>query len=150
MMTVYPSSLTLMIPINRKHHQMAERLSETTIDFAKAEEIYLTSLAVSVVKSYLKIFEIDSQVRFLKAFSSLPYLLINHQQKLTCQPVLEDERRLKVAVFLPDSLGCVLVEINGEMTEGKILGLVNSFVSQWVLLDDLSLQSPEQFLSALQ
>ncbi len=150
MMTVYPSSLTLMIPIERKHHQMAERLSERCKTFSNAEQVYLTTLAVSVVKSYLKIFDIDSQIRFLKAFNHLPYLLINHKQKLICQSILEDENTVQIAVFLPNSLGCALVEINEDMTQGKILGVVDSSVSQWVAIDELNLRSPEQLLSALQ
>lgn len=150
MMTVYSSSLTLMIPIERKYHEMAERLSETSKTFSNAEQVYLTTLAVSVVKSYLKIFDIDSQIRFLKAFNHLPYLLINHKQKLICQSVLEDETTIQVAVFLPNSLGCAVVEINEDMTQGKILGVVDSSVSQWVPIDELNLLSPEQFLSALQ
>ncbi|MGB5593993.1 MAG: DUF1822 family protein [Crocosphaera sp.] len=150
MMTVYPRSLTLMIPIERKYHQLAERLSEGSKTFSNAEQIYLTTLAVSVVKSYLKIFDIDSQIRFLKAFNHLPYLLINHQQKLTCQSVLEDETTIQIAVFLPNTLGCALVEINEDMTQGKILGLVDSSVSQFVSIDELNLRSPEQLLTALQ
>jgi hypothetical protein len=96
----------------------------------------------------LKLFDIDSQIRFFKAFNHLPYLLINRQKKLTCQSVLEDEMTVQVAIFLPDSLGCALVEINEEMTEGKILGLVDSSISKSVSVDDL--QSPQYLLSALQ
>ncbi len=150
MMTVYPSSLTLMIPIEPEDHQMAERLSERCQTFSSAENFYLTTLAVSVVKSYLKIFDIDSQIRFLKAFNHLPYLLINHKQKLICQSVLENESTVQIAVFLPNSLGCALVEINEDMTQGKILGFVDSSVSQLVAIDELNLRSPEQILSALQ
>ncbi|CCQ65289.1 hypothetical protein CWATWH0402_3720 [Crocosphaera watsonii WH 0402] len=43
-----------------------------------------------------------------------------------------------------------MVEINEDMTQGKILGVVDSAVSQWVAIDELNLRSPEQFLSALQ
>ncbi|EAM51110.1 DUF1822 family protein [Crocosphaera watsonii WH 8501] len=150
MMTVYPSSLTLMIPIEPEDHQMAERFSEGCKTFSNTEQVYLTTLAVSVVKSYLKIFDIDSQIRFLKAFNHVPYLLINDQQKLTYQSVLEDESTVQIAVFLPNSLGCALVEINEDMTQGKILVVVDSAVSQWVAIDELNLRSPEQFLSALQ
>jgi hypothetical protein len=150
MTEVYPNSLSLNIPIDRKYHQIAERLSESSKKFSEAEQVYLTTLAVSVLKSYLKLFNIGSKVHFLKTFNCLPYLLINDQQKLTCQSVLEAETMIKIALILPESLGCVFVEINEDMTQGKIIGLIDSSISGTIPIEKLSLKSFESLLSDLQ
>jgi Protein of unknown function (DUF1822) len=156
------SDLTLPIPLTLKGHRTAESFYQQHSDPQKAKQVYLNTLAIDAVHSYLSWLGVstdpqssDSWNPFIQALADVADLEIPGQGKLECRPVLPGD----IACHMPlevwsDRLGYVAVQLDEALETATLLGFVphvdqeELFLSQLqpieALLDHLNSQEQHQ------
>lgn len=122
----------LSVPLPQNAHRWAEEFAAEQDNPQKGKQVYLNTLAVYAVHSYLKWLNIetalnqgDSWHRGLRAIFDVADLVLPGVGKLECRPVLPGE----VATVLPatmtqDRIGYVAVQFNQQLDYVKLLGFV--------------------------
>lgn len=136
---------TFTMPLTQSFHQVAEQFRQQQSNPQKAKQIYLNTLAVQAVKSYLEWFGVetdldasDSWNPVLQSLTDVADLVIPHQGRLECRPVLPGTQ----SCYIPpevwnDRLGYVAVQFDSELTEATLLGVVPAVRTSEVPLNEL-------------
>jgi Protein of unknown function (DUF1822) len=120
----------LNVPISKNAHRWAEEFAGEQDTPSKGKQVYLNTLAVYAVHSYLKWLNIetalnqgDSWHRCLRAIFDVADLVLPGVGKLECRPVLPQE----IAIILPtevmqDRIGYMAVQFNQQLDSVELLG----------------------------
>ena len=123
-------SQRLSVPVSQKAHRWAEEFAAEQDTPSKGKQVYLNTLAVYAVHSYLKWLNIetalnqgDSWHRCLRAIFDVADLVLPGVGKLECRPVLPQE----AAIILPtevmqDRIGYIAVQFSQELYSVELLG----------------------------
>lgn len=139
----------LTVPLEREAHALARQFAAEQTTLQKGKQIYLNTLAVYAVHSYLKWLEIDTDLSqcdswhpLKRALFDIADLVLFGIGKLECRPVLPEE----TAISLPpevteDRIGYVAVQFNESLNEGQLLGFIRavaiSDASEQILIAEL-------------
>ncbi|WP_204104625.1 MULTISPECIES: DUF1822 family protein [Spirulina sp. CCY15215] len=146
------SNLTFTIPLSSAAHQIALEYYKQHDRAPKAKQVYLNTLAVYAVNTYLGYFGIetdlqgsDSQNIVLQMLSDCADIHVKDWGKLECRPVLYDS----VNCYIPpevwgDRKGYIAVQFDRELKEAKLLGFLPEIKESEISCDRW--QSLEQLL----
>ncbi|OUC15142.1 MAG: hypothetical protein B0A82_08305 [Alkalinema sp. CACIAM 70d] len=132
MMYTPAQTLTFTMPISLQAHQVAQQFWRLHPNQQKAKQVYLNTIAVQTVQTYLQWFGIatdlesgDSWNPALQALADTADLVIKDQGKLECRPVLPNQEVCLVpAEVWQERIGYVAVQLNAELTEATLLGFL--------------------------
>lgn len=144
-------SLMFTVDLTREVYQLAEKFSREQIELGKIRQVYLNTLAVYAVNFYCQCLEVETELEkseswnlAMRTLMDVADLQIKGLGKLECRPVLPGA---KVCDLPPESLqervGYVVVEINQETKQAKLLGFSKIASS---VLEISSLQSLERLI----
>lgn len=119
------------VPLSKYAHELAEEFAAQQYYFEKSKKVYLNTLAVYAVRSYLTWLNIktaltgDSWHESLRTIFDVADLEVVNVGKLECLPVLPGEE----TVYLPlevtiDRIGYVIVQFSQELDAVELLGFV--------------------------
>jgi hypothetical protein len=125
-------SSSFLIPLGKEAHEIADYFCQQYSDFAKAEQVYLNTLAVYAVNLCLLSLNIatdleasDSWNPIMQSRLTVADLVVKGKGKVECCPVMPGEDFIEISEeVLSDRIGYVFVEIDAEMSEGKVLGFL--------------------------
>lgn len=128
--STFDSSFTM--PLTSKTHQIADRFRQQQSNPQRAKQVYLNTLAVQAVSSYLEWLGIttdptagDSWNPMMQTLADVADLVIPDQGKLECRPVLPQAQVCYVpAEVWSDRLGYVAVQFDPDLTEATLLGVL--------------------------
>ena len=137
--------LTLPVPLTLKAHHTALMFYQQHSDAQKAKQVYLNTLAIAAVCSYLSWLGIatdlqasDSWNPALQALADVGDLEIPGQGKLECRPVLPYATVCHVAPETwSNRIGYVAVLLDAELQTATLLGFVPSVDTEELPLDRL-------------
>lgn len=126
------NSSSFLIPLGKEAHEIADYFCQQHSDFAKAEQVYLNTLAVYAVNCCLQSLGIatdleasDSWNPIMQSRLTVADLVVKGKGKVGCCPVMPGEDFIEISEeALSDRIGYLFVEINAEMSEAKLLGFV--------------------------
>lgn len=144
-------NLTFTMPLTLKAHQIANQFRQQQHNINKGKQVYLNTLAVQTVSSYLDWMGIETDLNKSDSWNPVAQtladtadLVIKGKGKLECRPVLPGEKTCQVPLeVFSDRIGYVAVQFNQELTEATLLGFTLSVtISDFPLeklqpLDDL-------------
>ena len=124
--------LTLPVPLTLKGHLTAQLFYQQHSDPQKAKQVYLNTLAIEAVHSYLSWLGIatnlqasDSWNPAIQAIADVADLEITGQGKLECRPLLPEATVCYVAPEAwSDRIGYVAVQLDSELQTATLLGFV--------------------------
>lgn len=133
------------IPLGKDAHKLAEEFAVQQYSSGKGKKVYLNTLAVYAVRSYLTWLNIkttltgDSWHEGLRAIFDVADLEIVNVGKLECRPVLPGEK----TIYLPseatiDRIGYVVVQFSQKLDAVELLGFLPTKVS-WEPLETIEL-----------
>lgn len=159
--------LTMPVPLTLKGHHTAQLFYQQHSDPQKAKQVYLNTLAIDAVHSYLGWLGIatdlqasDSWNPAIQTLADIADLEIPGQGKLECRPVLPGATVCYVSPETwPDRIGYVAVLLDADLQSATLLGFVPSvnteelplsqFQSIAALLDCLKPPTPPEPLQEL-
>ena len=142
--------LTLSIPLTLKSHHQAQLFYQRHTEPRKAKQVYLNTLAVEAVRTYLSWLGIDSDLQasdswdpVIQTLSDIADLELPGQGKLECRPVLPGA----TTCYIPpetnaDRIGYLPVFFDRNLETATLLGFVPSA--------DVAIETEEIALSQLQ
>lgn len=127
---MFPNPDPFTVKLTTTAHQQAERLCQVKKTLVQAEIVYLNTLAVYAVNYYLQCMGIEtnlaasnSQDEMWQLFYESADLEIINGGKLECCPLLPGSQTLDIRVeTVSGRIGFVAVELNGTLTEARLLG----------------------------
>ncbi len=135
----------ITIPIPASSRQIAQEFAQEQSVLAKAKQIYLNTLSVLVVNTYLQMLDIPTNLEASYSMNSVGRLcadvadlLLTGVGHLECRSVRinEDNCHIPPEVW-DDRIGYVIVQLDIACTEGKILGFLPSIKSSIVNIQQL-------------
>ncbi len=122
----------ITVPLDREIHTIAEKFAAQQATPKLGKQVYLNTLAVYAVHSYLNWLRIptdlpgsDSWHPELQVLSDIADLLIPGIGKLECCPVLPGENSfLRYSEITEDRIGYVAVQFGQTLDQVKLLGFI--------------------------
>ena len=124
----------IAVPLGREAHAIAGQFAANQATQEKGKQVYLNTLAVYAVHSYLKWMEIETNLSQsdswhpgLQPLSDVADLVLPGIGRLECRPVLPGE----ISVRIPpqateDRIGYVAVQFSESLNEVQLLGFVRT------------------------
>lgn len=143
--------LTFTMPLTLKAHQIANQFRQQQSSPEKGKQVYLNTLAVQAVHSYLSWLGITTDLEVgnswnpaMQALEDTGDLVVPGKGRLECRPVLPAHQ----SCFIPpevwaERIGYVAVQFNSDLSEATLRGFVPTVsqlelpLSQWRSLDAL-------------
>ncbi|WP_017316097.1 DUF1822 family protein [Mastigocladopsis repens] len=155
-MSYLTESVTFTVPLTSDAYQLAKHYSQGQKDLQKIQQIRLNTLAVYAVNFYCNCLEIETELDNSynwnpgsRTLMNVAELQIKDVGKLECLPVLPDA---KVCYVPPevwdDRIGYVMVQIDEEAWEAKLLGFVAKVTKEEFSLSQLG--SLEDLIDSLE
>jgi Protein of unknown function (DUF1822) len=153
------NSLGFNIYLSRIAHWQAEKFRNYQSDLRKGKQVYLNTLSIYAVNSYLN--SLGFQTELEKSFSWNPIhqtlmntadLLVKDCGKLECRPILPNS----TSVYIPEEvwsqrIGYIAVQLDSSLERANLLGFVPQVSCNNLPLDQLrSLTEFPDYLSSLQ
>jgi hypothetical protein len=149
----------LSVPLPKNAHRWAEEFAAQQDTPQKGKQVYLNTLAVYAVHSYLKWLNVetalnqgDSWHRGLRAIFDVADLVLPDIGKLECRPVLPGE----VAIVLPpsmtqDRIGYIGVQFSQKLDYVELLGFIpaREMVESPAILQIAQMQSFDTLIEIL-
>jgi hypothetical protein len=140
------------LPITQLARDISLQFAKEQPNSVKADRVLLNTLAILVVKDYLKMMGIDTSLnnsdswnRIMRFCADVADLEINNLGILECRPVRSNQQKCYIpAEVWQDRIGYLVVEIAEDLQEAKILGFVQNVRQEEIAIFQLS--SPEYFL----
>ncbi len=133
-------------------HELATQFAADTTSMVRKRRIYLNTLAVYAVHHYCQCLRIetaleqgDSWQPGLRSLLDCSDLIFPGVGTIHCRPVLPDDAR--VSLMADADLGCIAVQLNKALSEGKLLGYSPPLVTEEVAI--ATLQPLDTFLECL-
>ncbi len=127
-------SLTLSVPLTLASHHRAQLFYQQQSDPHKAKQIYLNTLAVAAVRTYLGWLGIasdlqasDSSDPVVQTLADIADLEISGQGKLECRPVLPEATTCYIPPgTIADRIGYLPVRLDAALRTATLLGFIPS------------------------
>ncbi|GFE69292.1 DUF1822 family protein [Chroococcus sp. FPU101] len=137
------SALLLPIPLTIRSTAQQFALEQPTLE--KAEQVRLNTIAVSVVNDYLQMLGVktnlansDSQNPVLRLCADVADLDIPKIGRLECRPIKTSDHFCVIPPEVWHSrIGYVIVQINQDHTEAKLLGFTPTALEETLSISDL-------------
>jgi hypothetical protein len=143
--------ITVNVPLTRLAHSKAQQFCKYQPDLTKAQAVYLNTLAVYAVSSYLGWIGIDTDLEqsdswnpIIQTLSNVASLEIKGKGQIECIPVLKGSEFCHVPPEVwSDRIGYVAVQIDKSLEEAELLGFLptvqqeNIPISQFTSLENL-------------
>lgn len=144
-MMLFTEDFVFTMPLTLKHHQIANQFRQQHLHPEKAKQVYLNTLAVQAVQSYLGWFSIETDLEAsdswhpaLQSLADTADLVIKGNGKLECRTVLPSEAVCPVPPEVcHDRIGYVAVQFNSELSEATLLGFVPAVTTTEIALTEL-------------
>ena len=143
--------LTVTLPLSFEAHSLAQEYSRCLSNPQKAKQVYLNTLAVYAVDSYLRCLQFetdwnssDSRNPLMLRLMDVADLTLKNIGKIECRPVLPEAEVCEIPPeVMEDRIGYAIVQLSADLKSANILG----FITQPALEVPLhQLQSTEDFL----
>ncbi|NMG06211.1 DUF1822 family protein [Brasilonema sp. UFV-L1] len=143
-------NLTISIPIPLKAQQTALEFAQEQPTSQKASQVYLNTLAVQVVNTYLQMLDIPTDLEASYSWNKIGRLCADVADlqvigigRLECRTIKTSEQTCSIpAEVWDDRIGYVIVQLDQGCKEGKILGFVPTITSSVIHITQLqSLQA---------
>lgn len=129
-----PSISHLTVPLGSKIHAIARSFAAEQTTPQKGKKIYLNTLAVYAVHSYLKWLQIETDLSGgsswhsgLRSLFDVADLVLPGVGKLECCPLLPGETALSLPPEVTgDRIGYVAVQFDEDLNEVELLGFANA------------------------
>lgn len=152
------NDITFKVPLTIKAHQLAQKFKSQQLNSKKAKQVYLNTLAVYAVNSYLECLGIatdlensDSWNTVMQTLTNTADLIVKGRGRLECRPVLPKAEFCEFPLEWQDRSGYVAVQFNQELTEATLLGFVSEVATEKLPLSQLkSLEELLKHLKGLQ
>jgi Protein of unknown function (DUF1822) len=126
------------ILLSQEALQQAMQFAIEQSTFAKGKQVYLNTLAIHAVQSWLWSFQIETLPLHsdclhpgLRAMFNVADLYVSGMGRLECRPILPGESLFAAPTEItPDLIGCVAVQFSNNLSEVKLLGFVPSAALQ--------------------
>ena len=123
-------SQSISIPLGKDAHEWAEQFAAEQDTPQKGKRVYLNTLAVYAVNSYLKWLMVDTDLSQgdswhpgLRTLFDVADLVLPNMGKLECRPVLPGEVTLDLPLEVTqDRIGYVAVQFNQQLDSVQLLG----------------------------
>jgi hypothetical protein len=124
----------ITVPLGGKAHEIAKQFAAFQASPQKGKQVYLNTLAVYAVHSYLKWLQIETNLSqsdswhpSLQPLSDVADLVLPGIGKLECRPVLPGETLFLVpSQAREDRIGYVAVQFSESLDEVELLGFVRA------------------------
>lgn len=134
----------LFLPVTSEYRQIAQQFAAQQ-STEKAEQVFLNTLAVLVVNSYLNMLGIstdlsssDSWNLVIRAVSDVADLDVSGIGKLECRPVKISESNCRIPMDVWDlRIGYVVVQVDNLHKQAALLGFVPQVDSEELAITDL-------------
>jgi hypothetical protein len=118
------------ISLTPEHHQIAKKFATQQDTIEKAKQVYLNTLAVFAVETFLEEISFPSELEAgdswnaaIRCFHNVADLLIPDIGKIECRPVLSGETKISLPVeVLEDRIAYVAVQFEEELDRVQLLG----------------------------
>ena len=144
-------NIIFTVPLTLEAHHLAKQFYQQQSNWKKAKQVYLNTLAVYAVHSYLKWLGIETDLGAseswnptMQTLANVADLEIKGKGKLECRPVLPNEQVCYIpAEVWSNRIGYVAVHFDASLHEATLLGFVPKVtteavpLSQWRSLDAL-------------
>ncbi len=125
------TEIPLFIPLGTQAHNAASKFAVEQSTPQKGKQVYLNTLAVFAVHTYLKWLQIKTDLSLgetwkptLAAFYGTD-LVIPGIGKLECHPILPEETNLTLSPSInTDLIGCVAVKFDEQLDKAQLLGFI--------------------------
>ena len=141
-------NLSLIVPLRREAHCLAKQFATQQATPHKGKQVYLNTLAVYAVNSYLKWLQIEADIHQghswlpnLRALFNVADLVLPGVGKLECRPILPGETACNLPLEVrEDRIGYVAVQFGDRLDEVQLLGFIRavdiSIASEQILIAD--------------
>ena len=141
-------NLSLIVPLRREAHCLAKQFATQQATPHKGKQVYLNTLAVYAVNSYLKWLQIEADIHQghswlpnLRALFNVADLVLPGVGKLECRPILPGETACNLPLEVrEDRIGYVAVQFGDRLDEVQLLGFIRavdiSNASEQILIAD--------------
>jgi hypothetical protein len=128
--------MTIQIPLGKSAHHYAAEFAAQQATVAKGKQVYLNTLSVYAVHSYLKWVQIDSQLEASQSWNPIMQSLLDIADlelpgwgRLECRPALPGAESCTIPwEILDERIGYMVVQIEESMTSATLLGFVPTVV----------------------
>ncbi|MBD2337482.1 DUF1822 family protein [Calothrix sp. FACHB-156] len=152
------NTLTFTVPLSFEAHSLAQKCRQGVSNQAKAEQVYLNTLAVYAVDNYLRCMgfetdweQSDSRDNVAMKIMDVADLTVKNIGKLECRPVLADAEVLQIPPEVwEDRVGYVAVQLDSTLKSANILGFTRDVVAEFPLNKLQSLSDFLLYLSELE
>ncbi|NET45929.1 DUF1822 family protein [Okeania sp. SIO2B3] len=139
------NNLTFAVLLTPLAHEFAERFQKLQTNPLKAQQVYRNTLAVYAGDYYFGCSGVttdlegsDSWNPIIQTLANTGELIVKNKGSLECRPVMAGSKFFHVpAEVWADRIGYVVVELNSDLTEAKLLGYLPSVESEEVSLEKL-------------
>lgn len=129
-MTSMTESIPLMVPLDAEAHRLAAELAAEQSTPKKGKQVYLNSMAVYAVRSYLQGMEWETDLHggdswspYLSGLLDATDLVLPGKGRLECRPVLPGETTFTLPMDVPEDLiGYVAVQLEEPLDLVQLLG----------------------------
>lgn len=133
----------VVIPLGREAHTFAKQFAAQQATLLKGRRVYLNTLAVYAVYSYLNWQHIETDLAgsdswnpAMRALFDVADLVLPGAGKLECRPVMPGETALTLPVEqMGDRLACIAVQFGEQLDRIQLLGFV-PVTGSYALLSD--------------
>jgi Protein of unknown function (DUF1822) len=148
--------VTFKVPLTSTFHQIAEELRKQQRFPERAKQVYLNTLSVLAVDSYLQCMGIEtdlaasnSQNPIMIILSDTADLIIKNIGKLECRTLLPNQEFVHIPLEAQeDRIGYIVVQMNESLREATLLGFVKELETEDLPINQL--QSLEDFLEHIE
>ena len=147
----------ISVPLDQDAHRYAEEFAAEQATPEKGKQVYLNTLAVYAVHSYLKWLGVECDLTVsdswhpgLRALFNVADLVLPNIGKLECRPVLPGERTLKIPLEVTqDRIGYVAVQFHQQLDSVQLLGFTPAMTSDEPL-EELHLQQLQSLVTLIE
>ena len=140
----------LTVPLRHEAHSIAKQFATEQATPHKGKQVYLNTLAVYAVQSYLKWLKIETDLSQshswhpgFRALMNVADLVLPSVGRLECRPVMPGETACSLPLEVTeDRIGYVAVQFGDRLDEVQLLGFLRT--------DDISDASEQILIAALQ
>lgn len=127
-------SQALYVPLSQEAHGYAEQFAAEQATIEKGKQVYLNTLAVVAVQTYLKWLDIKTAIQksdcwqqSLRAIFNVADLVLPNIGKLECRPILPGEKELFLPPEVTDNrVGYLAVQFEEDLNQVQLLGFVSA------------------------
>jgi hypothetical protein len=128
----------LTVPLGSEAHQLARQFAVEQANPQKGKRVYLNTLSVYAVHSYLKWFEIETDLLQsdccnpqLRSVFDLADLVIPNVGKLECRPVLPGQTAFPLPLEVTENrIGYLAVQFSDRLDSVQLLGFAPAFTTE--------------------